>query len=114
MGRNSTKVTVVAPDSAPGPAPAPLGVFECADQLAASAVVQAPTPVTTLHLITFRLDGEEFGLPVETVREVNRVGDITRVPQSPPHIRGVTNLRGRILPVVEIRSRLGLAPLVPR
>jgi purine-binding chemotaxis protein CheW len=45
---------------------------------------------------------------------VIRVGDITRVPQAPPHIRGVTNLRGRILPVVEIRTRLGLAPLVPR
>jgi purine-binding chemotaxis protein CheW len=42
------------------------------------------------------------------------VGEITRVPQSPPHIRGVTNLRGRILPVVEIRTRLGLAPLIPR
>lgn len=115
MGRNSTKVPVVAVDPAPNQAPRPGGVFEFADQLAAdAAVVQAPAPVTTLHLITFRLDGEEFGLPVETVREVIRVGDITRVPQSPPHIRGVTNLRGRILPVVEIRTRLGLAPLVPR
>jgi purine-binding chemotaxis protein CheW len=115
MGRNSTKVPVVTADPVPTPAPRPSGVFEFADQLAANAaVVQAPTPVTTLQLITFRLDGEEFGLPLETVREVIRVGDITRVPQSPPHIRGVTNLRGRILPVVEIRSRLGLAPLVPR
>jgi purine-binding chemotaxis protein CheW len=90
-------------------------VFEFADQVAAQqAAAATPAPVGTLHLITFRLDGEEFGLPVETVREVIRVGDITRVPQAPPHIRGVTNLRGRILPVVEIRSRLGLAPLVPR
>jgi purine-binding chemotaxis protein CheW len=114
MARNSAKLSVpVAPP--PNPAPAPTDVFEFADQLAADASnIQAPKPVTTLHLITFRLDGEEFGLPVETVREVIRVGEITRVPQSPPHIRGVTNLRGRILPVVEIRTRLGLAPLVPR
>ena len=93
----------------------PDGVLEFADQVAAQAAgLQAPAPPATLHLITFRLDGEEFGLPVETVREVIRVGDITRVPQSPAHIRGVTNLRGRILPVVEIRTRLGLTPLVPR
>lgn len=100
--------------SAKAPAPAP-SVFEFADQVAAGdAAAAAPPPAEQLHLITFRLDGEEFGLPVELVREVIRVGDITRVPQAPAHIRGVTNLRGRILPVVELRSRLGLAPLVPR
>ncbi len=109
MGRSAK-----LPNSAPAPA-APPSVFEFADQLTANAAaVQAPVPAAQLHLITFRLDGESFGLPVETVREVIRVGDITRVPQSPAHIRGVTNLRGRILPVVEIRTRLGLAPLVPR
>jgi len=44
------------------------------------------------------------------------VAEITRVPQAPPHVRGVANLRGRILAVVELRSRLGLAPaeLTPR
>ncbi len=109
MGRSAK-----LPNPAPAPASTP-GVFEFADQLTAkAAAVQAPVPAAQLHLITFRLDGESFALPVETVREVIRVGDITRVPQSPPHIRGVINLRGRILPVVEIRTRLGLAPLVPR
>ena len=45
-----------------------------------------------------------------------RVGDITRIPEAPAHIRGVFNLRGRILPVVDLRTRLGLppAPLTPR
>jgi len=114
MGRGAKAPASQAP-AAPAGLPVPAGVFEFADQLAAkAAAAQTPTPPAPLHLITFRLDGEEFGLPVETVREVIRVGDITRVPQSPPHIRGVTNLRGRILPVVEIRTRLGLAPLVPR
>jgi purine-binding chemotaxis protein CheW len=104
MARSSKAPVVAAPS-----------VFEFADQVAAQeAATAAPAPPQLLHLITFRLDGEEFGLPVELVREVIRVGDITRVPQAPAHIRGVINLRGRILPVVEIRSRLGLAPLVPR
>lgn len=69
-----------------------------------------------VHLVTFALDPEEYGIPVQRVREVIRVGDITRVPQAPEHVRGVTNLRGRILPVVELRSRLGLpaAEVTPR
>jgi len=63
-----------------------------------------------LHLLTFALDREEYGVPVGQVREVIRVSEITRVPHAPAHVRGVTNLRGRILPVVEIRTRLGLQP----
>ena len=104
MTRSSKAAAVAAPS-----------VFEFADRVSAQeTAAAAPAPAQLLHLITFRLDGEEFGLPVEMVREVTRVGDITRVPQAPAHIRGVTNLRGRILPVVEIRTRLGLTPLVPR
>jgi len=63
--------------------------------------------------VAFLIDREEYGLPVENVREVLRVGEVTRVPQAPAHIRGVTNVRGSILPVVEIRTRIGLAPLDP-
>jgi purine-binding chemotaxis protein CheW len=63
--------------------------------------------------VAFVLGQEEFGLPVESVREVLRVGEVTRVPQAPPHIRGVMNVRGSILPVVEIRTRIGLVPLDP-
>jgi len=72
----------------------------------------ASAPAPTLHLLTFALDGEEFGIPVIQVREVIRVNGITRVPQAPAHVRGVTNLRGRILPVAEIRTRLGLGQAV--
>jgi len=62
-----------------------------------------------LHLVVFRLDREEYAVPIGLVREVVRVADLTRVPQAPAHIRGVMNLRGRILPIVEIRTRLGLS-----
>ena len=63
--------------------------------------------------VAFRLDAEEYGLPVESVREILRLGETTRVPQAPPHIRGLMNVRGSILPVVEVRTRIGLAPLEP-
>jgi purine-binding chemotaxis protein CheW len=81
-----------------------------------SSSTEAPAPVPELHLVTFALDREEFGVPIQQVREVIRVSEITRVPQARPHVRGVTNLRGRILAVVEIRTRMGLPPaeITPR
>ena len=87
-----------------------------ADQVGTSGSPEAAPRVEELHLVTFALDREHYGIPVQRVREVIRVGEITRVPQAPGHVRGVTNLRGRILPVVELRSRLGLpsAVLTPR
>jgi purine-binding chemotaxis protein CheW len=75
-----------------------------------STAVETPGPGPELHLVTFALEREEFGVPIRQVREVIRVGDITRVPQARQHVRGVTNLRGRILAVVEIRTRMGLSP----
>jgi purine-binding chemotaxis protein CheW len=87
-----------------------------ADAVDRDAAPAAPAGAGELHLVTFALGREEYGIPVGRVREVIRVGEITRVPQAPAHVRGVTNLRGRILPVVEIRTRLGLEPaaLTPR
>lgn len=58
--------------------------------------------------VTFRLDKESFGLPVSHVQEIRRVTTITRVPHAPRPVRGVTNLRGRVLPVVDLRVRLGI------
>jgi purine-binding chemotaxis protein CheW len=92
-------------------------LLDFADQLQReSPVVEAQRPGPELHLVTFVLDREEFGIPIGQVREVIRVSDITRVPQARPHVRGVTNLRGRILAVVEIRTRMGLpvAEITPR
>lgn len=58
--------------------------------------------------VTFSLAGEYFGLPVSNVREILRTSLITRVPHAPQSVRGVTNMRGRVLPVVDLRVRLGL------
>jgi purine-binding chemotaxis protein CheW len=85
-----------------------LGFADTLEARAADTAAAAPGP--ELHLLTFTLGREEFGIPVTQVREVIRVAEITRVPQAPAHVRGVANLRGRILAVVELRSRLGLPP----
>lgn len=60
--------------------------------------------------VTFSLDDETFALPVEPVRQVVRVSSITRVPHAPRPVRGVTNLRGRVIPVIDLRMRVGLEP----
>jgi purine-binding chemotaxis protein CheW len=106
-----------APDGTPPGASADEGTVDLvafADQLAAGQKARgAAEAVEERTYVAFRLDREEYGLPVGSVREVLRVGEVTRVPQAPPHIRGVTNVRGSILPVVEIRTRVGLGPLDP-
>lgn len=58
--------------------------------------------------VSFELAGEIYALPVERLQEALRVTSITRVPHAPNPIRGITNMRGRVLAVVDLRVRLGL------
>jgi len=60
--------------------------------------------------VTFALAGEIYALPVSHVQEILRITTITRVPHAPVPVRGITNLRGRVLAVVDLRVRLGIAP----
>ena len=57
--------------------------------------------------LTFALAGEEYGLSVLKVREIIKIMEITPVPQVPPHIRGVINLRGKVISVVDLRLKFG-------
>ena len=59
--------------------------------------------------LTFALSQEEYGLPVLKVREIIKVMDITQVPQVPPHVLGVINLRGKVIPVIDLRRKFGFA-----
>jgi purine-binding chemotaxis protein CheW len=59
--------------------------------------------------LTFTLHGESYGIDVLKVREIIRHSSITAVPQMPPHIRGVINLRGKIIPVMDLRQRFEFA-----
>jgi len=60
--------------------------------------------------LAFTLQPESYGIPVLKVREIIRLTDITPIPQMPAFIRGVINLRGKIVPVIDLRVRLNLAP----
>jgi purine-binding chemotaxis protein CheW len=66
--------------------------------------------VEELEFLTFFLGAEAYGIPVKDVREVLRVRTLTPVPNAPAHILGVTSLRGAVLPVIELSTRLGLTP----
>jgi len=62
----------------------------------------------TDQFVTFRLGKEELGVPIHLVQEIIKPSQITRVPRAPVYIAGMSNLRGDILPVVNLRKRLGL------
>lgn len=61
-----------------------------------------------LQLVVFDLNGEAYGVEIESVREIIRLQEITRVPRTPDFVEGVINLRGKVIPVVELRKRFGL------
>jgi purine-binding chemotaxis protein CheW len=58
--------------------------------------------------LVFHLDKEEFAIQVQKVREIMGVQDITQVPQTPLHVKGVINLRGKVIPVVDLRLKFGM------
>ena len=61
-----------------------------------------------MQLVTFSLDQEEFGVDILKVQEIIRMMEITKVPKSPEFVEGVINLRGKVIPVIDLRSRFGL------
>lgn len=56
---------------------------------------------------------EVYGLPILAVREIIRPMEITRIPRTPPFVRGLINLRGRVVPVQDLGLRLGMEPAIP-
>ncbi len=60
------------------------------------------------ELVTFHVGGTICGLSIQDVQEVNPVGDITSVPQAPPYLKGILNLRGQIITVIDVSEKLGL------
>lgn len=61
-----------------------------------------------LQLVSFKIGNEEFGVDILKVQEINRMLKITQVPNAPYFVDGVVNLRGRIIPVVDLRTRLNM------
>lgn len=61
-----------------------------------------------IQLVSFELDGEEYGVDVLSVREIIRLPSITKMPNTPDYVEGVINLRGTVVPIISLRRRFGL------
>ncbi|KPK35454.1 MAG: chemotaxis protein CheW [Nitrospira bacterium SG8_35_1] len=61
-----------------------------------------------LQLVTFTLGIEEYAVDILSVQEINRITEIGQVPNAPVFIEGVINLRGKVIPVINLRKKLGL------
>lgn len=70
-------------------------------------VPQQPAPMT--QIVTFAIGDQVFGIDIMSVREIRMLSSLTMLPGAPDHIRGVMNLRGSIVPVSDLRVRLGEA-----
>jgi purine-binding chemotaxis protein CheW len=69
---------------------------------------QTATSDELLQLVSFNIGEEEFGVDILRVQEINRTLAVTRVPNVPEYVDGVINLRGRVIPIVDLRRRFGM------
>ena len=60
------------------------------------------------QLVVFTLNDGAYGVDIGTVREIIRMQEITQIPKTPPYVEGVINLRGRVIPVLNLRERFGM------
>lgn len=58
-------------------------------------------------VLSFSAAGETYAVPIDVVKEILEFGSVTRIPMTPPHVRGVLNLRGSVVPVIDLAVRLG-------
>jgi purine-binding chemotaxis protein CheW len=61
-----------------------------------------------LQLVSFKIGNEEFGVDILNVQEINKMTQITKVPNAPDYVEGIINLRGRVIPVINLRTRLNM------
>ena len=88
---------------------APPSAAAVADAPPAKATAKSRNDGRTFQVVSFRLADEEYGVDIMTVQEIILVGVITQVPEVPPHVLGVINLRGNVIPIVNLRRRFGMA-----
>ncbi|MBD3403022.1 chemotaxis protein CheW [candidate division GN15 bacterium] len=70
--------------------------------------VSADGTTELLQLVSFNIGTEEFGVDILKVQEINRMVEITKVPQAPAYVEGVINLRGKVIPIIDLRKRFNL------
>ena len=60
---------------------------------------------TDLQLVTFNIGEEEFGVDILNVKEINRIVEVTKVPGAPEFVEGIINLRGKVIPIIDLRRK---------
>ena len=74
---------------------------------AAAPASSGPAPAATSELISFAIGNDQYGVDIMAVREIKGWSEITHLPKQPEYVRGVLNLRGVIVPIVDLRCRFG-------
>ena len=62
----------------------------------------------TIQVVSFKLGSEEYGVDIAQVQEINRMVAVTHVPRAPEFMEGVINLRGQLIPIIDLRARFGM------
>src|SRR6202165_1357387 len=62
----------------------------------------------TIQVVSFKLGAEEYGVDIAQVQEINRMVAVTHVPRAPEFMEGVINLRGQLIPIIDLRTRFGM------
>jgi len=60
------------------------------------------------QVVIFTLGQEEYAMPIEVVREITRLGEVRTIPQAPVYVRGLINLRGKAIPLIDLHVRFGI------
>ena len=79
-----------------------------AQEITQSSIVKSTVSDELLQLVSFHIGQEEYGVDITKVQEINRMAEITKVPQAPAYVEGVINLRGKVIPIIDLRKRLGV------
>ncbi len=74
----------------------------------ATALAQEGATLESRQVLTFTLGGESYGVDILRVQEIRGWSSVTRIPQAPDHVLGVLNLRGSIVPIIDLRRRFGV------
>jgi purine-binding chemotaxis protein CheW len=65
------------------------------------------------QLLTFALENESYGVDIQRVQEIRGWSPVTPIPEAPHHVLGVQNLRGSIVPIIDVRARMGMPSVAP-
>jgi purine-binding chemotaxis protein CheW len=80
---------------------------------ALSPLEAGPESPKSLELISFEIGGQAYCIDIRAVREIRGWTPVTRMPHTPPYVLGVINLRGLVMPIIDLRNRLGLGVTEP-